>query len=79
MDRLLNVFFSDAMIARDKDTGRPTVFGFVEYESIDDACAAIREVDGKQLEEGRTINVTWAISSKPPGEQPAIVCLYRYC
>ena len=46
-------------IIKDKFTGDPRGFGFVEMPSKDEAMAAISELNGKELK-GRTLNVNEA-------------------
>src|SRR5213595_3582388 len=48
-----------AQIINDRDTGRSKGFGFVEMSSDDEAQAAIKELNGKELD-GRTIAVNEA-------------------
>ncbi|MFQ5877032.1 MAG: RNA recognition motif domain-containing protein [Acidobacteriota bacterium] len=48
-----------ATVVRDRITGRPRGFGFVEMSSADEAQRAISELDGSELQ-GRTINVSEA-------------------
>ncbi|MEZ4156456.1 MAG: RNA-binding protein [Candidatus Paceibacterota bacterium] len=50
---------ADAVVINDKFSGRSKGFGFVEYESDDDAQKAIDMFNGKELE-GREINVNEA-------------------
>jgi RNA recognition motif-containing protein len=51
-------------IATDRDTGRPRGFGFVEMQTQSDAEAAIRGLNGREIE-GRQIAVNIA-QPKPP-------------
>ncbi|CAA7036781.1 unnamed protein product [Microthlaspi erraticum] len=61
-DRSLRQLFSpfgqikDARLIRDPETQRPKGFGFVTYESEDDARKAIKSLDGK-IVDGRLIFV----------------------
>lgn len=48
-----------ARVITDRDTGRSKGFGFVEFETEEEAKAAIDGMDGKELS-GRTINVSIA-------------------
>jgi RNA recognition motif-containing protein len=50
---------SEVKLITDRDTGRPRGFGFVEMGSHEDADAAIRELDGHELE-GRALKVNEA-------------------
>ena len=50
---------SDAVVISDRDTGRSRGFGFVTFESLDDANAAIAAMDQTDLD-GRTLNVNMA-------------------
>ncbi len=55
-----------AKIATDRDTGRSRGFGFIEMGSPEQAEAAIRELDGYQMN-GRTIAVRLAEERGPGG------------
>ena len=50
---------SEVKLITDRETGRPRGFGFVEMGSGDDADAAIRELDGYQMD-GRALKVNEA-------------------
>lgn len=50
---------SDAVVISDRDTGRSRGFGFVTFENLDDANAAIAAMDQSDLD-GRTLNVNMA-------------------
>ena len=50
---------SDAVIISDRDTGRPKGFGFVEMENSSEADKAIKELDGKSIQD-RNIKVNEA-------------------
>jgi RNA recognition motif-containing protein len=50
---------TDVKLITDRDTGRPRGFGFVELGSDEEAEAAIRELNGHQLE-GRALTVNEA-------------------
>lgn len=50
---------SDAVVISDRDTGRSRGFGFVTFENLDDANAAIAAMDQTDLD-GRTLNVNMA-------------------
>jgi cold-inducible RNA-binding protein len=58
---------TSAAIIMDKMTGRSKGFGFVEYESDDDATKAIDMWNGKELD-GRTLTVNEArpLEARPP-------------
>lgn len=49
----------DAVVITDRQTGRSKGFGFVEYQSEDEAKAAVEMFNGKELE-GRAIIVNEA-------------------
>ena len=74
-ERELEDFFSkvgkveEARIAKDRDTGRSRGFGFVTMSSSSEAQAAVKELDGSELD-GRDIKVqpTMARGSKPSSE-----------
>lgn len=50
---------SDAIVITDRDTGRSRGFGFVTFDSDDDANTAMNEMDGSELD-GRSIRVNEA-------------------
>ena len=50
---------SDAIIISDRDSGRPKGFGFVEMEDSSEADKAIKELDGKTIND-RNIRVNEA-------------------
>jgi RNA recognition motif-containing protein len=50
---------ASAKVITDRDTGRSRGFGFVEFESGDDAQSALQAMDGHELD-GRTIKVDFA-------------------
>ena len=50
---------SDVKVITDRDTGRPRGFGFVEMGSNEQADAAIRELNGHELD-GRALTVNEA-------------------
>ena len=67
-DQLRDVFsrfgpITDCIIIRDKVTGRPKGFGFIEFENDNGAAEAINEMNQTVLG-GRTINVREAIEKK---------------
>jgi cold-inducible RNA-binding protein len=55
---------SSAQIMMDRDTGRSRGFAFVEMATDGDAQAAIKAMDGKQLD-GRALRVNEAEERKP--------------
>jgi len=70
-ERLKEVFaeygnVTEAVIIQDKFTGRSKGFGFVTYESDEEAKAAIDGLNGKEID-GRPITVTEA---RPMGDRP---------
>lgn len=54
----------DAVVIKDKFSGRSKGFGFVTFVSAEDAGKAIAELDGKELD-GRAIAVKEALPPKP--------------
>lgn len=64
-DEELEQFFASqgtvasAVVIKDRETGRSKGFGFVEFEDDDAAKAAIKELDGKELN-GRAVAVNEA-------------------
>ena len=50
---------AEVRLITDRDTGRPRGFGFVEMGSSEDADAAIRELNGYELD-GRSLTVNEA-------------------
>ena len=56
---------SEAKVISDRDTGRSRGFGFVTFETSDDAQKAIAEMDGADID-GRAVRVNQA-EDKPRG------------
>mmetsp|Transcript_6858 Transcript_6858/g.17136 ORF Transcript_6858/g.17136 Transcript_6858/m.17136 type:complete len:309 (+) Transcript_6858:29-955(+) len=54
----------DVRIKRSKETGKPLLYGFVDYSSVSSAANAIREMNG-QLFKGRPLRICWATHRKP--------------
>jgi len=69
-DTLRDLFAADGrkvmrvQIIMDRETGQPRGFGFVEFESDDQAAAALKALDGADVD-GRAIRVNIA-EDKPP-------------
>ncbi len=60
---------SEAVVVRDRETGRSRGFGFVTFTEAENADKAIEEMNGKELGDGenkRQINVSEA---RPPSER----------
>ncbi|MCA8976775.1 MAG: RNA-binding protein [Planctomycetes bacterium] len=57
---------SSVSVVTDRDTGRPRGFAFVEMGSESDAQAAIKALDGTELD-GRTLRVNEAQERQPRG------------
>ena len=57
---------SEAKVITDRDTGRSRGFGFVSFDSEEDAAKAIEELNGTELD-GRTITVNEARERTPRG------------
>ncbi|KAF9194056.1 hypothetical protein BGZ49_003206, partial [Haplosporangium sp. Z 27] len=49
---------ADAVVIKDRETGRSRGYGYVTFESKDDADAAINGLDDSELD-GRTIKVSY--------------------
>jgi cold-inducible RNA-binding protein len=71
-DDSLNAAFAEfgtvesAVVIKDRDTNRSKGFGFVELSSAEEADAAIKALDGKELD-GRAVAVSIA---KPREDKP---------
>jgi cold-inducible RNA-binding protein len=61
-----NLKAASVSVVTDRDTGRSRGFAFVEMNSDADAQAAIKALDGKQLD-GRPLRVNEAEEKKPRG------------
>jgi RNA recognition motif-containing protein len=59
---------SSASVVKDKYSGQPRGFGFVEMPNHDEAQAAIGSLNGKELS-GRQMNVSEARPRPNPGER----------
>jgi len=57
---------TSAQVAKDRATGQPRGFGFIEFEKDDEARAAIAGLNGKDVN-GRTLKVNEA---RPKGGRP---------
>jgi RNA recognition motif-containing protein len=57
---------TEAKVIMDRETGRSRGFGFVTFDSDDDAESAMREMDGQSLD-GRNIRVNEARERAPRG------------
>jgi len=49
----------EAKVIHDRDTGRSRGFGFVTYETQEEAEAGLEALNGKEVD-GRSIRVDWA-------------------
>jgi cold-inducible RNA-binding protein len=58
---------SSAQVARERSSGDSKGFGFVEYNSADEAKAAITGLNGKEVN-GRALKVSEARSKEPAGK-----------
>ena len=59
----------DVHIPKDRDTGQPRGFAFVEFADSDQVAAAISEFDGKELG-GRALRVNEAQERRPRSGPP---------
>lgn len=57
---------TSAQVAKDRATGQPRGFGFIEFDKDDEARAAIAGLNGKDVN-GRTLKVNEA---RPKGGRP---------
>lgn len=57
---------TSAKVIKDRETGRSKGFAFVEMESDDDAQAAIKELDGSEID-GRAVKVNKARPKETAG------------
>ena len=60
---------TSARIVRKRDTGQSQGFGFVEFESAEEASAAIERLHTSQLD-GRELQVRWAGGPRPASKGP---------
>ncbi|XP_011003620.1 PREDICTED: glycine-rich RNA-binding protein 2, mitochondrial-like isoform X3 [Populus euphratica] len=56
---------TEARVIMDRETGRSRGFGFVRYDSIENASEALSAMDGQNLG-GRTVRVSFAEERRPP-------------
>lgn len=59
----------DAVVIKDRDSGRSKGFGFVEYSSEEEANAAIEKFNGTEFD-GRSITVNMARPQRPREDRP---------
>ena len=60
---------TDAIVIKDRDSGRSKGFGFVEFANEEDAQAAIEKFNDTELD-GRSITVNLARPQKPREDRP---------
>ncbi|KAI5604377.1 hypothetical protein POPTR_001G319900v4 [Populus trichocarpa] len=56
---------TEARVIMDRETGRSRGFGFVHYDSVENASEALSAMDGQNLG-GRTVRVSFAEERRPP-------------
>jgi RNA recognition motif-containing protein len=56
----------EVAVVKDRDTGQPRGFAFVQMGTVEDAKTAIEKLNGYEVD-GRTINVNEARSKAPGG------------
>lgn len=60
---------TEATVILDRDTGRSKGFGFVTFETVEDAAKAQEELNGKEVE-GRAITVSFAQEKERTERRP---------
>jgi len=60
---------SDAMVVRDRATGRSRGFGFVTFNDDEAASKAINELNGKEIGEEGNMRAITVSEARPPAER----------